>query len=104
MRMIKQSYDIIMDPEINPLRSLPKMVRFRLMAILALMWCSVFTIWTGWIALYGPSVLAHLILLLGVFFTADVFRNASKRVAHHRDAMKNPHDGTVLHDDIWGGQ
>lgn len=101
--MIKQSYDMIMDPEINPLRILPKTVRFRLMAILALMWCSVFTIWTGWIALYGPSVAAHLVLLLGVLFTADVFRSSRTRVMSHRDAMKNPQDGTVLHDDIWGG-
>ncbi|MEM7749068.1 MAG: hypothetical protein AAF346_12485 [Pseudomonadota bacterium] len=101
--MIKQSYDLIMDPESNPLRALPIIVRFRLMAILALMWCSVFTIWTGWIALYGPSVAAHLVLLVGVFFTADVFRQAGTRAANHRDAMRNPRDGTVLHDDIWGG-
>ena len=101
--MIRQSYKIIMDPDTNPLRTLPKIVQFRLMAILAFMWCSVFTIWTGWIALYGPSVAAHLVLLLGVFFTADVFRRAGQRTGNHRDAMKNPRDGTVLHDDIWGG-
>ena len=101
--MIRQSYNIIMDPEVNPLRALPKPVRFRLMAILALMWCSVFTVWTGWISLYGPSVIAHLVLLIGVFFTADIFQRAQRRTQHHRDAMKNPRDGTALYDDIWGG-
>ena len=101
--MIKKSYGMIMNPDINPLRTLPKIVRFRLMAILALMWCSVFTIWTGWITLYGPSVAAHLVLLLGVFFTADVFRNSRTQAMSHRDAMKNPRDGTALYDDIWGG-
>ena len=101
--MVKSSYELIMNPDINALRTLPKVVRFRLMAILALMWCSVFTMWTGWISLYGPSVAAHLVLLLGVFFTADVFRNAKTRAKSHRDVIKDPRDGTVLHDDIWGG-
>ena len=101
--MIKHSYNLIMDAETNPLRNLPKTVRFELMAILALMWCSVFTVWSGWIAFYGPSVLAHVIILLGVFFTADIFRRAHNRTLHHRDAMRNPRDGTALYDDVWGG-
>ena len=101
--MIRKSYNLIMDPETNPLRALPKVVRFELMAVLALMWCSVFTVWTGWIAFYGPSMAAHLVLLLAMFFTADVFRRARNRPLHHRDAMRNPRDGTALHDDLWGG-
>ncbi len=81
--MIRESYDVIMNPSVNPLRQLPKIVRFRLMAILAFMWCAIFTIWSGWIALFGPSVFAHILILIGVFFTADIFNRAHKRNLYH---------------------
>lgn len=105
--MLRQAYGLVMDPDFNPLRRLPKMVRFQYMSILAFMWSAVFTIWTGWMFVFGPSVVAHLLILVAMFFTADVFRRAQNRsraavVPHHRDAMRNPKDGTVLYDDLWG--
>ena len=101
--MLAQAYQLIMDPESNALNSVPKTVRFKLMMMLAFMWCSIFTVWTGWLAFYGPSVLAHILILIGVFFTADIFARANSRLLHHRDAMRNPSDGTALYDDLWGG-
>ncbi|MEM9357289.1 MAG: hypothetical protein AAGB04_13865 [Pseudomonadota bacterium] len=97
-------YQVIMDPSQNPLRHLPKLVRFQIMTSLALMWSGVFSLWIGYLALFGPSAIAHLVLLLGLFFTADVFRRAQRsRTPHHRDAMRDRRDGTVLYDDLWGG-
>jgi hypothetical protein len=82
--MVRYLYDLVMDPNRNPLRALPKMVRFQYMVILAYMWSAVFSIYIGTIALLGPSIAAHTILLIGVFFTADVFRRARARALGYR--------------------
>ena len=100
--MIRQLSQFVMDPEKNPLSALPKMVRFQYMLILSYFWSAVFTIWTGSYIVFGPSVVGHTALLLGIFFTADIFRRAHAEARHHRDAMRNPKDGTVLYDDMWG--
>ena len=77
--MIANAYAAVMNPEVNPLRQLPKMVRFQIMTSLALMWSIVFALWTGMIMWVGPSMFVHAILLIGVFFTGDAFRRASKQ-------------------------
>lgn len=100
--MIAYSYSLIMNPEQNPLRTLPRMVRFQYMMVLAYMWSAVFAIWIGHMAVFGASVVGHSVLLVGFFFTADIFRRAQKQPVSHRDAMRDPRDGTVLYDDIWG--
>ena len=76
--MINNAYSVVMNPDINPLRHLPKIVRFQLMTSLALMWSVVFAVWSGMVAFVGPSMLAHAVLLIGVYFTGDVFRRLSK--------------------------
>ncbi len=101
--MIRDFYNFVMDHEKNPLSALPKMVRFQVMMVLSFMWSAVFTIWVGSIMVLGPTVLGHAAILLAVFFTADVFRRARIHAASHRDAMRDPRDGTVLYDDVWGG-
>ena len=85
--MVRYLYDLVMDPNRNPLRALPKMVRFQYMVILAYMWSAVFSIYIGTIALLGPSIAAHTILLIGVFFTADVFRRARARSLSYRKVV-----------------
>ena len=67
-----------MDPNINPLRALPKYVRFQIMTVLSIMWTTIFTIWSGVTYLFGPSVLVHMLLALGVVFTAEIFRYVQK--------------------------
>ena len=75
---VSSLYKVIMDSSVNPLANLPKIVRFQLMSTLAFMWSGVFSLWVGNIAIFGPSALGHMILLLGVFFTAETFRRARK--------------------------
>jgi hypothetical protein len=74
--MFKTLYEVVMSPEVNPLRTLPKIVRFQVMVILAYMWSFVFLLYIGVIAMIGPSIFAHTILLIGVFFTHDIFQRA----------------------------
>jgi hypothetical protein len=99
---LKPAYDVVMDPEKNPLQGLPKTVRFQYLLILSYIWSAVFTIWLGSSVVLGPTVIGHSVLLIGVFFTFGLFRNARRMSASHRDAMVNDNDGTVLYDDIWG--
>tara|TARA_Y100000768_G_C23951319_1_gene670377 strand:- start:1 stop:231 length:231 start_codon:yes stop_codon:yes gene_type:complete len=75
--MIKESYAAVMSPNSNPLKSLPKMVRFQLMTTLAFMWSFIFTMWIGSMQFFGPSALMHTIVLIGVFFTAEIFKKAN---------------------------
>ena len=102
--MFSNAYAAVMNPDANPLRHLPKVVRFQIMTSLALMWSIVFSVWSGMVVLAGPSMAVHAILLIGVYFTTDVFRRASnRRFADHRAKYLDPKDGCTRYDDIWGG-
>lgn len=74
--MLKESYALVMSPNTNPLRSLPKIVRFQFMTTLAFMWSFIFTMWIGSLSVFGPSAIAHMLVLIGVFFTAEIFKKA----------------------------
>ena len=75
---VSSLYKVIMDSSVNPLANLPKIVRFQLMSTLAFMWSGVFSQWIGNIAIFGPSALGHMLLLVGVFFTSETFRRVRK--------------------------
>jgi len=75
---VSSLYRVIMDSSVNPLANLPKIVRFQLMSTLAFMWSGVFSLWIGNIAIFGPSALGHMLLLVGVFFTSETFRRVRK--------------------------
>ncbi len=74
--MVTQFYRLVMDPSLNAFRELPRTTQFHFMLILSYMWSVIFSIYIGVIALAGPSIAAHTILLVGIFFTADIFRRA----------------------------
>ena len=102
--MLNRAYSVVMNPDANGLSKLPKIVRFQLMTVLALMWSVVFCVWIGAVSMIGPSWAAHAILLVGVFFTADIFRRSdTHRPLDHRSKFKDHNDGCVRYDDIWGG-
>ena len=74
--MFKESYALVMSPNSNHLKGLPKMVRFQLMTTLAFMWSFIFTMWIGSMQFFGPSAIVHTLVLIGVFFTAEIFKKA----------------------------
>lgn len=77
--MVMKAYRAVMDSSENPLRTLPKLVRFHYMLLLSYMWSAIFALWVGYMWLMGPSLVAHAVLLVGIFFTADVFALARRR-------------------------
>ncbi|MEM8575681.1 MAG: hypothetical protein AAGF48_13730 [Pseudomonadota bacterium] len=77
--MLTKAYRLVMDPTENPLRNLPRMVRFHYMLLLSYMWSAIFALWIGYNWLMGPSLIAHSVLLIGVFFTAEIFALANRQ-------------------------
>ena len=97
--MIRDTWNSVMDAECNPLRNLPKIYKFQIMTYLSIMWCVIFSMCTGYLLILGPSIIAHVLILIGLFFTVKTFTDS--RVTH-RDLYKDK-DGGVRYDDIWGG-
>ena len=102
--MFRNIYNSVMDSSVNPLRNFPKIVRFQIMWILAYMWSAVFCIWAGLVSYVGFSIAAHTVLLVGIFFTTEVFRRAKKNhIVTYDQLFKDPKDGCARYDDVWGG-
>ena len=78
IRSLSAAWRLVMDPEVSPLMRIPKMQRFQMMQVLAFMWCIVFSMWLGSAMAFGFSAAGHSILLIGIFFTAEVFRRARR--------------------------
>ena len=78
IRSLAPTWRLVMDSDSNPLMRIPKMQRFQMMQVLAYMWSFVFAAWVGSAMVFGFSVVGHAILLIGVFFTAEVFRRARR--------------------------
>ena len=77
--MLTNIYDLVIDAEKNPFMPLPKIGRYQLMIVMSYMWSAVFTIWVGSMYSLWPSIVGHTALLVGVFFTADIFRRANNK-------------------------
>ena len=78
IRSLSAAWRLVMDPEVSPLMRIPKMQRFQMMQVLAFMWCIVFSMWLGSAMAFGFSAAVHSILLIGIFFTTEVFRRARR--------------------------
>jgi hypothetical protein len=77
--MLATYWDSVMNPERNPLAKLPKIVRFQLMSVLALMWTTIFCASAGVFMWLPHFYIAHVVLLLvGIFGTSFVFRLHAK--------------------------
>ena len=102
--MLIRFYELIMDDNRNPFRGLPKLIRFRLMLMLAYMWSSVFSIWVGSMMSLWPMIVGHTAVLLAVFFTADIFKRAHTETHRcYKTRFANPRDNCSRYDDLWGG-
>ncbi len=100
MNAISDLYQVVMNAEKNPLRHLPRAQRFQVMAMLSVMWSIIFSVGIGTWAWFGELVAFHLLFLAGVAITAWTF--SSTRQLTPRDRYQRV-DGTVSHDDLWGG-
>lgn len=75
---VLNSYNIVMDAEINPLSKIPHTgARHAVMQILAWMWCIVFSFWVGSLTVFGYTAVAHVLLIGALFATIGAFQTAS---------------------------
>lgn len=97
-------YQIVMDPEVNPLRNLPPSTRYQTMVYLGLMWSTIFCAATGAWLYYGELIIGHSLVALGFAVTGWTFSSASRYRqpvrATYRDHPRE--DGTARYDDVWG--
>jgi hypothetical protein len=76
-RCMLSLYRAVMDPSVNPLRSLPPVQRFQMMLYLSVMWTTIFCAAAGAWIWYGEIVVAHLLVAAGFVVTGLTFRAAS---------------------------
>ena len=65
-----------MNTDYNGIASLPNMVKFQLMIILSFMWSIIFTFIIGSYLVFGPTMIAHILFLIGIYFTSDIFKKS----------------------------
>lgn len=71
---------LLFDDKKNDLRALPKTVRLQILVVLSLMWSVIFTLmfWSYkvWGLVLSTSVIGHVLVIIGVYFTMKSFQNA----------------------------
>jgi hypothetical protein len=71
-------YSAIMNPSINPLKTMPPPQRFQTMLYLSIMWTTIFCAAAGAWVWYGEIVVAHLLVAAGFTLTGLTFRAESR--------------------------
>ena len=81
MQLFKKIWDLIMNPDVNPLRNITNLkVRHMIMQILAFMWSGVFSIYiVDSIFVFGFTAIAHALLIAAIFITTFVFYTAKNK-------------------------
>jgi len=81
MELLKKIWDIIMNPNVNPLKNIANLrVRHMVMQILAFMWSGVFSIYiVDSIYVFGFTAIAHALLIAAIFITTFVFYTARNK-------------------------
>ena len=75
--MLMNTYNAVMNANINPLSKIPdNSVRHLAMQVLAWMWCIVFSFSVGSITVFGYTAIAHALLIAAIFVTVGTFRVA----------------------------
>ena len=98
-------YNVVMNPDANPLMHLRPQRKFQIMVYLSLMWTTIFCMSAGAWSYYGELVVGHVLFALGIVVTTVVFSRARSEgglnVARtYRDVPKA--DRTPRYDDVWG--
>ena len=74
---IYDSWNGIMNANINPLRHIPDTnTRHMVLQVLAWMWCIVFSMYIGSIFVMGITMIAHVIFLAAIVITVATFETA----------------------------
>ena len=77
---VNDSWNSIMNAEINPLRHIPDLnTRHMVLQVLAWMWCICFSLWVGSMWVFGLTAVIHLILIVAIVVTVAVFETAKRR-------------------------
>lgn len=100
-RRLRRAHAAVMDPARNPLSGLPQVQRFQIMTLLSIMWTVIFSSALGAWLYFGELVVAHVLLLLGIFVTTYVFATGLQGQPTYRDVPLD--DGTPRYNDVWGG-
>ena len=78
-KIIYNSWNLIMDHNINPLKNIPSTKsRHMIMQILAWMWCIVFSMYFGSIWVFGITTISHFLIIGAIAMTVLSFENAKK--------------------------
>jgi hypothetical protein len=73
--MLRKAWMTVMNPEQNGLKSVPKIVRFQLMAVLSLFWSVIFCLSVGIMQWLPGYIAVHIVLLLvGIFGTGWILQ------------------------------
>jgi hypothetical protein len=72
----KETYDLVMNEDKNPLKGLPKVQRFQLMVVLSVMWTTIFSLSIGSWLWWGELVVGHVAVAIGILITGLTFRHA----------------------------
>ena len=74
---IYDSWNGIMNANINPLRHIPDTnTRHMVLQVLAWMWCIVFSMYMGSIFVMGVTMIAHVLFLAAIVITVATFETA----------------------------
>ena len=79
-KFIYDSWQSVMNAEVNPLKHIPDMqVRHLALQGLAWMWCVVFSVMMGDFMFFGLSIIGHSALIVGVVITVATFETAKRK-------------------------
>ena len=79
-QFIYDSWNGVMDADINPLKHIPDInVRHMVLQVLAWMWCIVFSMYVGSIFVMGITMIAHVIFLAAIVITVATFETAKTK-------------------------
>ena len=80
MKKVLQTYNLIMDSSINPLKNIKNLqVRHMVMQLLACMWSLIFGMYiVESIYAFGISALVHSLLIVAIIITMAVFDTANR--------------------------
>ena len=76
---IYDSWNGVMNAEINPLKNIPDTnTRHMVLQVLAWMWCIVFSSYFGSMWMFGITTVAHIFLLAAITITVATFETAKR--------------------------